>query len=147
MTTLNNDETAIRVLQDRIVAAVNAGDVDAIMENYMPDKSLVVFDVVPRKEYHGADAYREDWVDMFSHFKGAPKIGIADFGITANGDIAFSHCFMHVTGTNKEGHAVEYTVRVTDGYRKISGKWLIVLEHISLPVDLMTGRAVFTHSR
>jgi ketosteroid isomerase-like protein len=32
-------------------------------------------------------------------------------------------------------------VRVTDGYRKIAGKWLIALEHISVPVDLKTGKA------
>jgi hypothetical protein len=29
-------------------------------------------------------------------------------------------------------------VRVTDVYRKIDGKWLIVQEHISLPIDRST---------
>ena len=33
------------------------------------------------------------------------------------------------------------TARVTDGYRKINGKWLITLEHVSVPVDLETGKA------
>jgi ketosteroid isomerase-like protein len=31
-------------------------------------------------------------------------------------------------------------VRITDVYRKIGGKWLIVLEHVSVPVDLATGK-------
>jgi hypothetical protein len=42
-----DDEAAIRALEDRFTAAVNAGDVDAIMKSYVADESLVVFDVVP----------------------------------------------------------------------------------------------------
>jgi hypothetical protein len=34
-------------------------------------------------------------------------------------------------------------VRVTDGYRKFGSEWLIVLEHVSVPVDLATGKADF----
>ncbi len=140
----SNDEAAIRALEDRFTAAFNAGNVDAIMKNYIPDKSLVVFDVVPRKQYLGADAYRKDWIDFFTHFKGAPKITITDLGITVDGTLGFSHSFQHVTGTDPQGHSVDRTVRVTDGYRKIGGNWLIVLEHVSVPVDLKTGKPNLT---
>jgi ketosteroid isomerase-like protein len=139
-----DDEAAIRALEDRFAAAFNAGNVDAIMKNYIPDKSLVVFDVVPRKEYLGADAYRKDWMDFFTHFKDTPKIAITDLGIIVDGNVGFSHSFQHVTGTDLQGHSVDRTVRVTDGYRKIGGNWLIVLEHISVPVDLKTGKPDFT---
>jgi len=130
------DEAAIRALEDRFVAAFNDGDIDAIMKNYVPDSSLVVFDVVPRKQNFGADAYRADWVDFFSHFQGRPKIAITELGITVSGDLGFSHSRQHVTGIDKKGNAVDRWVRVTDGYRKIGGKWLIVLEHVSVPVEL-----------
>lgn len=33
---------------------------------------------------------------------------------------------------------MEVTVRVTDGYKKINGQWLISHEHVSVPVDLAT---------
>lgn len=138
---VSDEEAAIRALEDRFAAAFNAGDIDAIMKNYLQDKSLVVFDVVPRKQYLGADAYRKDWADLFSHFKGTPKIAITDLGITVDGNIGFSHSFQRVTGTDMQGHPVDRTVRVTDGYRKIGGEWLIVLEHVSVPVDLGTGKA------
>ena len=138
------DEAAIRALSDKFAAAFNAADIDAIMKNYIPGKSLVVFDVVPRKQYSGADAYRADWVDFFSHFKGRPKIVITELGITADGSLGFSHSIQHITGTDKQGHPVNRTVRVTDGYRKVNGNWLIALEHISVPVDLRTGKADFT---
>ncbi len=138
--TASDDEAAIRSLEGKFVAAFNAGDIDAMMKNYIPDKTLFVFDVVPRKEYLGADAYRKDWVDFFTHFKGRPKIAITDLGITVDGNLGFSHSIQHVTGTDKQGHTVDRTVRVTDGYRKIGGAWLIVLEHVSVPVDLATGK-------
>jgi len=136
-----DDEAAIRALEDRFAAAFNAGDIDAIMKNYLQDKSLVVFDVVPRKQYLGADVYRKDWEEFFTHFRGRPKIAIMDLSITVDGNLGFSHSFQHVTGTDTQGHPVDRTVRVTDGYRKIGGNWLIVLEHISVPVDLKTGKA------
>jgi len=136
-----DDETAIRTLEDRFVTAFNAGDIDGIMKNYLPDDSLVVFDVVPRKQYRGAGAYRKDWEDLFSHFKDTPKITITDLEITVNGNLGFSHSFQRVTGTDKQGHPVDRTVRVTDGYRKTGSTWLIALEHISVPVDLATGKA------
>jgi ketosteroid isomerase-like protein len=43
--------------------------------------------------------------------------------------------------TDKEGQKVDLTVRVTDGYRKRKGKWFITHEHVSVPVDLATGKA------
>jgi len=143
MTTIKDDEAAIKALEQRFAAAVNAGDVDAIMKNYIPDKSLVVFDVVPRKEYHGADAYRQDWIDFYTHYKGLPKFSVVDLNVTVEGNIAFSYSFTHITGTDMQGHAVDRTVRVTAGYRKVNGSWLKVLEHISVPVDLKTGKAEF----
>ena len=135
-----DDEAAIRALEDRFTAAFNAGGIDAMMKNYVPDKSLVVFDVVPPRQHLGADAYRKAWMGFFATFKGTPKIAITDLGITVDGNLGFSHSIQHVMGTNKQGHPVDRTVRVTDGYRKVGGDWLIVLEHVSVPVDLATGK-------
>jgi len=138
----SNEAAAIRALTDQFLKAFNAGDIDAIMKNYIWDESLVVFDIVPRKQYLGADAYREAWVDMFSRFQGSPQMAIARHGIAVDGSVAFGHCFMHLTGTDKQGNSIDRWVRVTNGYRKIAGNWLIVLEHISVPVDFSTGKLV-----
>src|SRR5689334_20468606 len=40
-----NDEAKIRALEARFAAAFNAKDADAIMKVYVPNSSLVVFDV------------------------------------------------------------------------------------------------------
>lgn len=140
----SSDEAAIRALQHRFAAAVNTRDIDGIMKNYIPDKpakSLVVFDVVPRKEHLGADAYRQGWEDFFSRFK-TVKLTIIGLSITVDGNVGFGHSFMNTKGTDMQGNPVDRTVRVTAGYRKIGGNWLIVHEHISVPVDFATGKLV-----
>jgi ketosteroid isomerase-like protein len=45
-----------------------------------------------------------------------------------------------VTGTDKQGKKVDLTVRVTDVYQKIRGRWFITHEHVSVSVDLDTGK-------
>jgi uncharacterized protein (TIGR02246 family) len=133
-------EAAIRALEARFTTAFNAGDVDAMMKNYVPDESLVVFDVVPPRQHLGADAYRRAWTGFFAHFNGTPTIAITDLAVTVDGKLGFSHSIQHVTGTDTQGRPVDRTVRVTDGYRKVGGDWLIALEHVSVPVDLATGK-------
>jgi ketosteroid isomerase-like protein len=45
----------------RLVAAVNAKDINSIMAYYTPDESLLVFDAVLPRQYAGATAFRKDW--------------------------------------------------------------------------------------
>jgi ketosteroid isomerase-like protein len=142
--TTSDKVNAIRALEARFIDAFNAGDISAIMKNYVPDSTLIVFDLVPRKEYRGADAYHQDWLEFFSQFKTTPKIAITDLGITVDGNLGFGHSFQHITGIDNQGHPVDRWVRVTDGYRKIGDTWLIALEHISAPIDLKTGRPDFS---
>ena len=136
----SGDEASIRALESRFVAAVNAKDVNAIMKVYVPDESLFVFDVVPPRQYVGAKAYAKDWTDFLGMFKGSLKFEISDLSVTADGTMGFGHSIQHVTGTDTKGQPVDLTVRVTDVYRKIKGNWLIVHEHVSVPVDLDTGK-------
>jgi hypothetical protein len=44
-------------------------------------------------------------------------------------------------GTDKNGKPIDMTFRVSDGYKKINGKWMIVEEHLSFPVDVASGKA------
>jgi ketosteroid isomerase-like protein len=136
----SDDEASIRALESRFVAAVNAKDVNAIMKVYVADESLFVFDVIPPRQYVGAEAYAKDWTDFLALFKGSLKLKISDLSVTADGTMGFGHSIQRVTGSDTKGHPVDLTVRVTDVYRKISGNWLIVHEHISVPVDLDTGK-------
>jgi ketosteroid isomerase-like protein len=132
----SKDEQEIRGLEARFAMAFAAKDVDAIMKFYAPGDELLVFDLITPRQYAGADSYRKDWEGTFAMMIGTPEFDIQDLGVTADGKLAWSHSIQHAKWTNKDGAPFEATVRVTDCYKKIDGKWLIVLEHVSVPIDL-----------
>ena len=131
----SKDEQAIRALETKFAMAFAAKDVDAIMKFYAPGDQLLVFDLATPRQYAGWDAYKKDWQDTFAMMKDTPEFDIQDLGITTDGKLAWSHSIQHAKWTGTDGKPFEMTVRVTDCYRKIDGKWLIVLEHVSVPLD------------
>jgi ketosteroid isomerase-like protein len=74
----SEDEAKIEALNAALTTAVNAKDVDAIMKAYVPDESLVIFDIIPPRQYLGAKAFRKDWEDFLTLFKGPLKYEIRD---------------------------------------------------------------------
>ena len=40
----------------------------------------------------------------------------------------------------RRGNKLDLTVRVTDVYKRARGRWLIIHEHVSVPVDLDTDK-------
>lgn len=136
------DQADIEALEDRFMSAFKARDVKAIMANYVPDQSLIVFDVVPPRQYTGAAAYQKDFEDFLVAFPGPFEAGMSDLEITVGGDVAYGHNIQTFSLTDKDGKKLEGVMRVTDGYKKINGQWLISHEHVSVPVDLTTMKPV-----
>ena len=137
-----NDEAQIRALEHRFAIAFKAKDVDGIMANYEHSQHLVFFDVVPRPEHVGWAAYRKDWQGFFASIDGPIALfEVRDLTVNTDGQLAYSYSFQHYLAKMKAGGSKDVTVRVTDVYRKRRGKWLIVQEHVSVPVDLRTGKA------
>jgi uncharacterized protein (TIGR02246 family) len=130
----------IRALEGRFVAAFKAKDVDAIMKVYAPDQTLVVFDVVPPRQYVGAAAYRKDWQNFLGSFDGPITVELTDLDVVADRNLAYSHSIQHVAGTDKQGKKLDLTVRVTDVYKKAHGRWQVIHEHVSVPVDLAADK-------
>jgi len=138
----NKDEQEIRALEERFAAAFRAKDVPAIMKSYALGSELLVFDVSPPRQYVGFDAYKKDFEDFFAAFPGpVDKFEVQDLSIVTDSKLAFSHSIQPSITTSKDGSKVNLVARVTDAYRKINGKWLITHEHVSVPVDLTTGKA------
>ena len=136
-----SDEAEIKALEQRIADAANAKDPDAIMKNYLGGEGLFVFDVLPPRQYVGADAFHKDWEGFFGRFDGPITFENSDMTVESDGKMAFVHYMTHVAGKRKDGNPIDVNIRVTDVLRKAKGKWLIVHEHVSIPVDLATGKA------
>jgi ketosteroid isomerase-like protein len=136
----SKDVEAIKALEAKFTDAFNAKDVDAIMKSYVADDSLFVFDVIPPRQYVGVAAYRKDWTDFLATFLGQPKLVLSDLAVETQGGIGYGHNIQHIEGTDTKGQPLSFTVRVSDVYRKVKGKWAIVQEHVSVPVDFDTGK-------
>jgi ketosteroid isomerase-like protein len=134
----NSDKAAIQALEDTYNDGFNSKDVDKVMSVYFPGKELFVFDVVPPREYKGWEAYKKDFDELFSAFPGPMKNTISEQTIHVVGSMAYGHNIQTGEFTGKDGAKVKIVVRTTDIFRKINGKWLIVEEHNSVPVDLDT---------
>jgi len=138
----NHNQAEIKALQERLIEAIRHKDYDAIMSCYIPSEKLIIFDVVPPRQYVGATAYKEDWKGALSVFKGPFTVTMSDLTIASNGgDLAFGHSIQDFSGVDANGAKVQFVLRATDCYRKVNGKWLIEHEHYSVPVDLATGKS------
>jgi ketosteroid isomerase-like protein len=128
------------MLESRFATAMNNKNLDAVMAAYAPEKSLFVFDVVgPPSVHFGWDQYREAFKQMFAAISGPLRLTMTDLDIVIGGDLGYSRSLQRVSVIRaKDRKPFDYTVRVTDVYRKIGGKWLIVQEHLSLPIDRST---------
>jgi uncharacterized protein (TIGR02246 family) len=133
-----SDRAQIAVLEKAFAAAVESKDTAKVMAVYAK-KGLYVFDVVPPRAYGSWDAYKKDWEELFAAAMGPIKFEISDLSITTDGAMAYSHSIQGLHYAGKAGQ-VDTVVRVTDVYRKDAGKWRIVHEHVSVPVDLETGK-------
>jgi ketosteroid isomerase-like protein len=102
---------------------------------------LVVFDLVPPREYPSWDAYQKDWEGTLRRVPGSAGQQHIGTRYPVVGPIAYSRCIQSGYFTAKDGSRLDAAVRVTDVLRKVKGQWLIVQEHVSVPVDLASGKA------
>jgi len=136
-----NDNSEINASLDRLVVAVSAKDVDGIMAYYVPDESLRVFDALPPRQFFGAAAHRKNWESFMALYPGSVHAEVSDWRTETSGNLAVGHGIFRINGPDKDGKPLDVTVRFTDVFKKIKGKWLVIHEHVSWPVDLSTGKA------
>jgi uncharacterized protein (TIGR02246 family) len=132
-----DDVGQIEALEQGFGAAFTAKDVDKLMSLYAKD-NLFVFDLTPPRERTSWNDYRKDWQDFFAGNPGPAGFNLSELSVTAVGTVAFSHGIQDTFVTPGSGSKAEVIARVTRVYRKTAGKWLIVQEHVSVPVDLTT---------
>jgi ketosteroid isomerase-like protein len=137
------DEQAIRALYARYSVDAEARNLDAIMSYYAPGKTLVAFDAYPPRRYVGVAAYRKSYAGFFVAYPGPLTSKVSDLHVSAAGSFAYAFGVDRWVATAKNGQKQTAVFRFTDVLRKTGGKWLIVHEHLSFPVDPVTGRADF----
>jgi uncharacterized protein (TIGR02246 family) len=138
-TTPTRDDAPIRACMDAVAHAFRAKDLTALMAHYAPD--TVTFDVRPPLQVQGVGAYRATFEAWFAATQGPIDYELRDVRIATSDDVAFGHYLVHVKSTRTTGESAEYWVRVTSGFQKLNGRWLVTHEHVSVPIKMETMRA------
>ena len=133
------NDAAIRELIDGFVKAIRAKDINGVMSVFAPE--VVSFDLGPPLQHGGGETFMKRWQELFESYQSPIDYEVRDLSVTAGDDVAFSHSLNRIGGTMKNGQKSDRWLRWTAGYRKSNGKWLIVHEQVSVPVDMRNGKA------
>jgi ketosteroid isomerase-like protein len=131
-------QSEIRALYASQFDAIRAGDLDRLMSFYSAD--IVYYDVVPPLRFVGSAALRRRFTEWFAGFQGPIGMDVRDLNVTTADDLAVAHWLSRASGTLTSGRTVGSWVRATSCCQRSHDQWLITHEHISLPVDVTTGR-------
>ena len=127
---MTTDEAAVRALFDRWVQAVRDEDMEGIRADHDPD--MLMFDVPPPFVSRGIEAYMATWRTFFRWQAKPVMFEFRDVAITAGSDVAFATAIGRC-GDTSSGQRVELEFRLTVGFRKRDGRWIVVHEHHSIP--------------
>jgi uncharacterized protein (TIGR02246 family) len=130
----------IRGWLDHWRKAVSAKDVDRVMVLYTDD--VIAYDVVPPLQYIGKAAYRADYQQFFSQYESDLNVETRDLHVGAGGEFGYATGLQMISGTLKHGRKSGMWVRFTSLYRKENGKWLDFHDHVSVPVEIESGKAL-----
>jgi ketosteroid isomerase-like protein len=129
-----NDEKAIKGIEGKMIATTNTND---LMKYYDPGE-VVVYDIAGPLEYKGNTAVRGDFDAAFANFNDA-KGEFVELEVVTDGKLGVARSIQHFTYKDKDGKPQEATLRVTDVFHKVGGKWKVIQTHVSAPMDPKTG--------
>lgn len=118
--------------------ALERKDLDALTAN--SHRNIHLFDIHPPYQTKGIKAYRKLWEQSLAHFPDKFKSRHKNIKFIIDGNTAVMHCLHRIEPA--KGPAFSW-IRATIVYSKINRKWWVTHEHISIPVDMMSGQRVF----
>jgi ketosteroid isomerase-like protein len=115
-----------------------AHHVDKVMQYFYDGPQMLQFDLMSPREFDGTD-FRKHFTELAGQYNGV--VELIDMRTHADNHIAFVSSLQHTYGNDPVGKPFDMTFRVTDCLVKVAGKWKILHEHVSFPIDLATGKA------
>ncbi len=125
-------DTEIRELICKWEQAVRDEDLAGIQEHHAKD--LLMFDVPPPFLSRGLDAYIETWKIFYPSQAKPITFYFEQIEVTEGDEIAFATA-IGTCGYIEHGERTDLKFRLTMGFQKREGQWLIVHEHHSIPAE------------
>lgn len=135
----DSEKAAVIALNQRVVAAYDKRDANAVMACYSDDPDAIFFEDTIPFQLNKAQLTKanEDAFKSVSDFHAKME----EVGVVTRGDLAVAHYIILNTWTDKNGTHSQ-TSRYTGVDRKENGKWLVWHEHFSVPYDPSDGKVV-----
>ena|ERR1700679_2806691 len=125
-------ETEIRELISKWEQAVRDEDFVGIRSNHAED--FLMFDVPPPFLSQGLDSYIETWKVFFESQARPITFYLDQIVVTVGDDVAFATA-VGSCGYVEHGQKTDLKFRLTMGFQKKYGQWLILHEHHSIPAE------------
>ena len=140
---MSGDEKEIRAMIQSVSDAFARRDAAAAVAHF--SKDVVIFDIPPPLSSRGIPGNEKATKDYMDATQGPLVCEYSDIHIEVSpgSRIAGGYMFVRLASTLKNGTKVDWLARVTDIYEKRDGKWWVIHEHASVPVDVTTGRGVY----
>lgn len=127
-------DAEFKALIDRYYQAWSSANPDNAAPLYAKDPDLVFYDLAPLK-YMGWSEYKtgvqKNFFDNMASGKLTPK---DDLRVNRHGNWVWTTVTGHLSAKMKNGQALETDFRHTAIWEKSGGKWVIVHEHVSVPM-------------
>jgi len=135
-----SDKAEVTALIEHLYAVFSHKDLNATMACFSDDPDAVFFeDTIP---FQMNKAMLRKDIEVFFNSVSEVHSHAEAVSVQVSGDLAAAHLIQHDTWTDQTGTHSQ-TARYTQIDRKEGGKWLIWHEHLSLPFDPVTGKAIF----
>ncbi len=132
---MTDDQSEIRQIFQRWVEAIRARDLEGVLAAHSDD--IVMYDAQPPYDgIRGIDAYRETWPPFFEFLAGGASFDIAELDVVAGETAGFVYALVRCGRPEDFAGNPDVRLRITTGFEKADGRWVIVHEHHSFP---MTG--------
>jgi ketosteroid isomerase-like protein len=122
-------------LNQAFVDAFNRGDVDAVASMYWNSPEVVLFPP-DTMECKGFEEVHDGYARMFAAMKGA-HLELTETHDMPAGDVVVSWGLWRLTGTGPDGKPMVTNGRFTDVKGERDGRWVYLVDHISLPLPPM----------
>lgn len=134
-----NDENDVKALEDIVRAMASAQTGDAITQAWHHD--AVWYDLQFLEE-KGLENCREVFRRQFDLIRNVTT-DLLDIRVFVDGDVGFVHSIQHFECEDCHGRkASDIVTRQTDCFVKNAGAWKLIHQHVSLPLDFKTGKAI-----
>ena len=129
-----SDDATFRKLIDGYCSAWSSGDPANAAKYYAKDASLTFYDLTPFSYSGWTDYDRGVRKNIFEHVETASLTAGKELRVTRHGNVAWTTVPMRITAKFKDGKTLDSPVRYTGIWEKRGKTWLLVHEHLSVPM-------------